>query len=289
MIKKLSVCFAFLFSIPTILIAQKSSTSNDYYNFRNFGSSKPTIELSYGLSDINLEGINFNLADAGLFELKLGFTSQGVTSYGTNILKYKNRFLFLSNASSSNYTKSINPGVANNMWRFGLGNKEGYGVKLGSVSISTYNSNSFAWTEFEYTQPPMPANLENDQPDYSALNDFNDAFRFGSTTEGGINIQLSKGFSIQPKYEIADIFPRHLFGKQFMSSVIEYSGLFLVDTFTREIMRNAPVAGTFVNFILKNAYEYGFYQLRKTEMNWPFTSAAPLRYNTFKLGMTFTF
>lgn len=74
-----------------------------------------------------------------------------------------------------------------------------------------------------------------------------------------------------------------------MSSMIEVGGLFLIDSFTKNVLRNAPVAGTFVNFILKNAYEYGFYQLRKDKMNWPFTSSAPLRYNTFKLGMTFTF
>ncbi len=287
MIKTLSLCLSFLIFIPTILTAQSSSYSNKYYQYRNM-SSKPTIEFSYGLSDIKLDGINFSLANAGLFELKLGFTSQGVTSYGKNILNYKNRFIFLSNASSDNYTQSVNPGVQNNMWRFGLGNKQGYGIKLGSVSISEYNSNSFAWSKFDYTQPATVSGGES-QYDYSALNDFDNAFRFGSATEGGLNIQLSQGVTIQPKYEIADIFPRSLFGKQLMSSTIEYSGLFLLNAFTKQIMRNTPDAGTFVNFILKNAYEYGFYQLRKNEMNWPFTSAAPLRYNTFKLGMTFTF
>jgi hypothetical protein len=156
-------------------------------------------------------------------------------------------------------------------------------VKLGSVSIMPYSSNSFAWSELSY---PVS---EQSVTDNSALADFNDAFRFGSITEAGINLQLARGFSIQPKYEISDIYPRHLFGKQAMSSVIEVGGSYILDGFLKNIMKNAPVAGTFVSFILKNAYEYGFYQLRKNQMYWPFTSVAPLRYNTFKLGMTFTF
>jgi hypothetical protein len=121
------------------------------------------------------------------------------------------------------------------------------------------------------------------------LNNFNEALRFGSSTEGGINLQIAPCFSIQPKYEISDIYPRHLFGKQLASSLIEISGLVLIDGFVKSVLKNAPVAGTFVNFLLKNAYEYGFYQLRKNKMNWPFKSEAPLRYSNFKLGMTFTF
>lgn len=266
----------------TSLFAQNSTSSKDYRNFKKY-FDKPSIEVSYGLSEIRLNGNSYGLANAGMIEMKLGFTTQSQSRYGNSILNYKNRYLFLSNASSDNYSSSNNPGTFNNLWRFGLGNKEGFGVKLGSVSIMPYSSNSIAWSEISY-----PVSSES-ASENSALADFNNAFRFGTTTEAGINLQLAPGFSIQPKYEISDIFPRHLFGKQMMSSVIEISGLYLIDGFTKNIMRNTPVAGTFVNFILKNAYEYGFYQLRKNQMYWPFTSVAPLRYNTFKLGMMFTF
>ncbi|MEO8664373.1 MAG: hypothetical protein ABI462_02660 [Ignavibacteria bacterium] len=283
MVKKIFTISAILFFISSSLFAQ-SSSKKDRYNYRMF-SSKPSIELSYGLSDIKINSNSYGLANAGLAELKLGFTNQYSSSYGKNILNYHNKFLFLSYASSDSYAKSNISGLENNLWRFGFGNKEGYGVKLGSVSIMPYNSNSFAWSEFDYSKgiATDPAT------DYSTLDNFDNTFRFGSTTEAGINLQLAPGFSIQPKYEIADIYPRHLFGKQFMSTIIEWGGLYLIDGFTKQILKNTPVAGAFVNFILKNAYEYGFYQLRKNEMNWPFTSTAPLRYSTFKLGMAFTF
>ncbi|MBK8550153.1 MAG: hypothetical protein IPL53_03490 [Ignavibacteria bacterium] len=277
----------FTFSAILVLISSSSfaqrSTSNRDFGLLKKYSNKPSIEVSYGLSNITLNGNDYGLADAGMLEMKLGFTRENQSRYGSDILNYKNRFLFLSNASSDNYSKSNNPGTENDLWRFGFGNKEGYGIKLGSVSIMPYSSNSLAWSELSY-----PVSDES-VSDNSALADFNNAFRFGTTTEAGINLQLAPGFSIQPKYEISDIFPRHLFGKQLMSSVIEISGLFAIDGFTNSIMKNAPVAGTIVSFVLKNAYEYGFYQLRKNQMNWPFTSVAPLRYSTFKLGMTFTF
>jgi len=282
MIKKIFLSLLFFSFISSSLFAQRSNTPRDYSKFKFF--DKPTIELSYGLANIKLNGYGSKISDAGLLELKLGFSNQRESFFGKKILRYDNRFLFLSNASNDLTGKSKSTAVNSSMWRFGFGNKEGYGLKLGSVSLMPYSSNSFAWTNFEYDK-----NSFQSEADKLMLDEFDGTFRFGSTTEGGINLQLFPGFSIQPKYEISDIYPRHLFGKQFMSSIIEVGGLYLIDSFTKNVLRNAPVAGTLVNFVLKNAYEYGFYQLRKDKMNWPFTSAAPLRYNTFKLGMTFTF
>ena len=281
MSKKIFTVLAILFFILPSIFAQNSKTTAEKYFKKYF--SKPSIEVSYGLSDIQLNGNDYNLANAGMIEMKLGFTRQSTSKYSKDVFNYRNSYLFLSNASSDNYSNSNNPGISNDLWRFGLGSKEAYGLKLGSVSLMPYTSNSFAWSELTY-----PTDQESEAGN-SALADFNNAFRFGTTTEAGINLQITPGLSIQPKYEIADIYPRSLFGKQMMSSVIEAGGILLLDGFVKSIMKHTPVAGSIVNFVLKNAYEYGFYQLRKNQMNWPFTSVAPLRYNTFKLGMAFTF
>lgn len=263
---------------------EKKKKWHQEYNL--FSNSKPSIEISYGFSEVKLNTFDQDLSDAGMLELKLGFTKQSQSKYGKNIFDFSNGFTFLSNASYEFASSGDNSGtVDNSMWRFGFGNKDGYGIRLGSQSaLVPYVSNSFAWTEFKYKNDSL---VMSHSP--STLDDFNETFRFGSLTEGGINIQLFKGVSIEPKYEIANVYPRHLFGKQFMSSMIEYSGLFLIEGFTKYIMKNSPVAGVFVDFILKSAYEFGFYQLRKDQMNWPFTSTAPLRYNTFKIGMNFVF
>jgi len=246
--------------------------------------SKPTIDFSYGLNETKLSGFNTGIAQTGSLELKLGFTYLNNSKYGKNILKYRDGFIFLSNSSNSLYNNSDVNKINSSMWRFGFGSKSAYGIKLGSVSIIPYNSNSFVWSEFKYDTLNV-----NSSVDYSALNEFSNSFRYGSVSEAGINFQITPGFSIQPKFEISDIYPRHLFWKQSVSTMIEFSGLFLIESFSKRIMKSSPVAGTFVNFILTNAYEYGFYQLRKENVRWPYSGGVPLYVSTFKLGMTFTF
>ena len=270
--------------ISSHLSAQNYTDHKDHYkSFTLF--DKPSIELTYGTSDIYLNNTSNNLANAGMIELKLGFTTKRKSYFGKNITGYENRYVFLGNASDKNNPKATGSGEINNdLWRFGFGTKDAYGLKFGSMEIMPYSSNSFAWSKFTYDNGTILTESDKDKYD-----NFNDAFRFGSSTEGGINLQLTPGFSIQPQFESSIIFPRHLFGKQLMSSVIEMSGYYLIDNFTRKIMKNTPVAGTFVNFILKNAYDFGYYQLRKDKMNWPFNSAAPMRYYTYKIGLAFTF
>lgn len=275
--------------LPLILILSLSDIysqityNSDYYKKFSF-SGKPTIDISYGVSEITLSGFSPEIANTGMIELRLGYSFLRKTGYGKNILKYENGYLLLSNSTNELTSQPESDEINSSMWRFGFGNREGYGIKMGQVSIEMFNSNSFVWSQFNYdslsSQP---------QYDYSALNDFNDAFRFGSATEGGFNIQFTPAFSIQPKFEISDIYPRHLFFYQFVSTLTEFSGLVLLDEFTKQILKNSPVAGVIVNFILKNAYEYGFYELRKNNVSWPISGAAPLRYATFKLGATLTF
>ncbi|MBS1517460.1 MAG: hypothetical protein JSS91_05175 [Bacteroidetes bacterium] len=258
--------------------------------FWKWHHSNPSIEISYGVSDIKFSGTDYKFANTGLIELNLGYTYRKKSGFGKNILKYYNSFLFLSFNSTDNSAKKNSNGLNSNLWKFGLGNKSGYGISLGrSASILPYSSTTFNWSNFKYDKADLVTFTGNPDEYYNTLDNIAGVFRFGSSFEGGINLHLTKGFSIQPKYEIADIFPRHLFGKQIMSSAIEYTGYNLLEFFTKRIIRNSPAAGTIVNFILLNAYEYGFYQLRKDKMNWPFTSTAPLRYETFKLGMTFVF
>lgn len=282
MIKKILIVLS-LFVTQCLSAQSNTDYTNSYKRFRLF--EKPSIELTYGNSDIRLSGADGSFSNAGMIELKLGFTTKNKSYYGKNITGFENRYFFIGNASNKISYKSTESGkIKNDLWRFGLGNKDAYGLKIGSIEIMPYSSNSFSWSKFSYEKSAGISGT-----DLNSFDKFNDAFRFGTSTEGGINLQLTPGFSIQPQFESSVIFPRHLFGKQLMSSIIEMSGYYLIDNFTKKIMRNAPAAGTFVNFLLKNAYEFGYYQLRKDKMNWPFNSEAPMRYYTYKIGMAFTF
>lgn len=262
---------------------ERAEKSGKYKKFR-FSIEKPTIELSYGLSDINLYGSSTNFIKPGMVELKLGFAKEYQSGYSKKVIDYDNNYLFVSNSTADISSQRNTTGTASNTWKWGFGKKEGMGLKFGSFSIMPYNANTFAWSRFSFDK-----NSVANPSDYDKFDNFNDAVRFGTSTEAGINFNITKGLSIQPKYEVADIYPRHLFGQQVLSSMIELGGAELLDNFVTKIMNNTPVAGAIVNFVLKNAYEYGIYELRKEHMNWPFTGEAPLRYSTFKMGMTFTF
>jgi hypothetical protein len=61
------------------------------------------------------------------------------------------------------------------------------------------------------------------------------------------------------------------------------------DYFIKEIFYASPSAGPIVYFLLKNALSYGIYELRQEKMNWPFSSAPPLSFDSFRFGLMFTF
>lgn len=269
--------------------AQSYSVKEDLA-FWQWYKSKPSVEVTYGNSNISFGNYGYDFAPSGLIEMNLGYTSKKKSDYGKNIVRYKNRFLFLGYSSTDNSTRQTSTGINSNLWKFGFGNKSGYGVSLSkTASILPYSSSTFNWSNFNYNKPNDFSSNISEQEYYAAIDNMAGVFRFGSSFEAGINLNVIKGFSVQPKYEIADIFPRHLVGYQMMSSIIEYAGFNMLELFTKKIIKNSPVAGTFVNFLLLNAYQYGFYQLKKDQMFWPFTSTAPMRYETFKLGMTFVF
>lgn len=261
--------------------------------YEPFGG-KPTIELTYGNSDIAMKSFgklssNRGFANAGSAELRLSYSS--LNDYEDYIVKYKNRFFFVSNNSTDLVSKKNTPfNINSNLWRFGFGTQEGYGYKIGSSAIVPYNSNSFVWSRVEWNMPTYAGNLpELTAEDQNRLDLFNNAFRFGTMAEGGVKVQLVPLFTLNAGYEKAVIFPRYLVWKQLGSMIVEAAAQGAVGMFSSEVLDSSPAAGPIVNFLLKSGVSYAIYQLRREKMNWPFNSAEPLTYDTWKVGMTFTF
>lgn len=274
-----------IFALITASLPLFSQENNSINAFRFF--EKPFIEVDNGISRLSLDGYKGNFSNAGIIEVKLGSATQFKSRYGKDVLKYFNSFVFLNKASETyNYNSTKSPGSqAYNMWRFGTGKKEGYGVKIGSISVVPYTSNSLAWTYLDLNNFPDL----NSPVDNGMLVKFNKDIRFGTQSEGGIIFNILPMLSVEAKYERSAIFPRTLFWKYSGSAIIEEGGMQLVDHFVSRILKNQPLAGVIVNFVLKNAYSYGMYELRKSKMNWPFDTEAPLMHESFKFGLGFTF
>lgn len=247
--------------------------------------TKPTISLQYGLSQSQRDDLNASIVDPALFDVKLGYIKDRKAWGKDNIIKHNFRYLFLSNISNN---ISGNDGSTDNLgtetWKFGFGRSSGYGYKLSeSAAIIPYYTYTLNWSRIDFQNE---VTNENDQ---RIIDYYDESFRFGTSSEGGLRIQFIDNIALEAGYERAIVFQRHLFWKWAGSAVIEGAAQGLLDTFINEVFRSSPAAGPIVNFVLKNALAYGIYELRQEKMNWPFSSESPLAFDQFKVGVTFIF
>ena len=297
-----------LFTSINLFAQEKDSTEsrwdhNKWYDWNNYEwlgwvfHGKPFIEVNYGLGITRHDKLTSQFADIGLAEIKLGYATQE-SYYEDNIIEFHDKFAFGSRLSSDLKSVSTTAGVMNSdMWRFGFANRSGYGYRINKISILPYHGSGFAWSRLDMrdypakfyliTKPPMM--IDDAVRDTDILNRFHDAIRFGTLSEAGVRFEFDSFASLDLGYETAVIFPRYLFWKHAGSLLIEQGAMGLLNHFIDEIGDSSPLSLPIVNFFLKNGLSYAFYSLKKGNMNWPFATEAPLTYETFKIGLTFTF
>ena len=285
---------SFLTFISTLnLQAQDSTKTDDDWawewdyvgDWTDFWEKMPTISLDYGISNLSREDVEASFATNNLIELKLGYTTRKNSRYADYIEKMSYSYLFLNYNSSSLTGGDDNPSeIQTNNWQFGFGWSNGYGYKIGTKSaITPYYTSTFSFTEIDYENDSLSTN------DEDIMNRYNGTFRFGSSSEFGVRGQITDLLLIDAGYETAAVFEGWLFWKWAGSAVIEAAANGVLDVFIKEIFKSSPAAGPIVFLVLKGAMGYGLYELRKSEMNWPFPSAPPIAMDNFKFGMTFTF
>lgn len=299
---KLLLVLALLSSFSLNANAQQDSTVNNEWTwedddwgqlddfkfdiefFGNHFHHSPTISLNYSFVNLNIKNFSNNFNDAGMLELKLGHTTERASGFSEDLVKYKYHFLYISKLSTSLNSAEINFAKLDwQMWRFGTGWSNGFGYKIGNVSLIPYYSYSLDWSRFEMLSSPASP-LEK-----AKLDLFNKSIRFGTGSEGGVRIKILDYLTLEAGYERSIIFQRHLFWKWSGSAILEAIGQWAVDEFVDEVIESSPMAAPVVNFLLKNGLSYAVYELRQTKMNWPFSNETPLAHNQFKFGVTITF
>ena len=246
---------------------------------------RPTIELNYGIGKLKHKNFGADYSDVGLAEIKLGFSSLDEYYYDY-IYEYSEHFFFASNISTDLKQKNNDSLLLDSdLWRFGLGWRDGYGYNTGPVAFIPYTQFSLTWSKLKMQEYPDSTFAA----DITVLDKYNDSFRFGTSAEAGLMLEFDSFVGINASYETNVIFPRHLFWKHAGSVALEAIGLSTIDYFVDEIIDSSPAAGPILNFLLKSGFMYGFYHLQKDKMNWPFDTEAPLTYETFKFGASFIF
>lgn len=254
-----------------------------------FKQSKPAISLQYGLANIDRNDLQKQFVDPNLIEIKLGYIKDK-PAWGTDyIIDHHYRYLYLSNESNKLSGKNpVGTEIESDMWRFGFGRSSGYGYKLGeSAAIIPYNTYTLNWSRIDFKYPNILTFAPD--PEVDVLNLYDESFRFGTSSEGGVRVKVIDNLMLDAGYERSIVFQRHLFWKWAGSAIIEAASQGFLSGFINKIFESSPAAGPIVNFVLKNALAYEIYELRQDKMNWPFKSEAPIAYDQFKFGLTFVF
>ncbi|MBU1117240.1 MAG: hypothetical protein KKE09_19125 [Bacteroidetes bacterium] len=306
------VPFILLILISGLIVAQDSTNTYDDYLDDNvfdfFYKSQPMFEINYGygiptnktlenkwawLGQIEVPGGNNvmgQFANIGNLDIKFGRSEQ--KNYAGKLVDLNERFIFASYLSSSiqSFT-STNHKILTDVYRFGFGSRDGIGFGGSTISVVPYISRDFVWTYLNDYDTQIP--LEGGDLDKSdILDNYLGSFRFGDKSSYGIKVELASMIQLNANYETSVVYRRHLFWYWSGSMILSQVGYNLLSRFTDDIVDRSPVIGTIFNFALKAGYQYGYYLLRKEDMNWPFNTSgneAPLTFETFNFGVSFIF
>ena len=292
----ITISLLIIFAFSSFNIAQKRNKRHrsDWDDFHDFAwmkfdsHSSPIIELNYGSPKIKHEDFKGNFAKTSSLEFKIGYSST-YEFYEDYLIEREDNFLFANKISSS--IGSETPGLNefdNEIWQFGIGRLEGTGYNLYDISFIPYTQGSLVWSRLKKLDQPQ-APFVSDSSDITLLDQYHEAIRFGTENEAGIKFNVASLVDVHAGFEFGTVYPKYLVWKQLGSFAIEVAGLALLDDFIEEITDSSPAAGPVMNAILKGAFSYAFYTLKKDRMNWPFPSESPLTYETFKFGITLTF
>ncbi len=266
----------------------------DDYDFDDWSTDRhPFMEVNYGFSDVKHKKFSGDFLQLGFGELKLGYSSHD-TYFENYLLEFDDNYFVVSNFSKELASEEDALKNEVGIWRFGIGNRDGYGYRFGDMfAILPYHENSMMMTRIkasDYDSLGVLAQYDDiANENYKILERYHDGFRFGTTSAAGLKLQFAGTFSINASYEGSVVFPRYMVWLHMGSAVIEMAGHQMIDYFVDEVIDSSPAAGPVVNFLLKNAYSFAFYSLKKENMNWPFSTETPFTFETAKIGFNIRF
>jgi len=292
-----SIIIVSLFFISTIF---SQANDNDGYFDSYFNdnvmdfiyTSRPMIEVNYGIGYPGHTQFTSEFAAVGHWDLKLGKSERKI--YKSILLDLTERYIFGSYMSSAQQNYIDTDGkVLTDSYRFGFGSRDGIGYGGSFLSVTPYVSQDFVWTKLDdFSDSLKPAPNTEPSSNYDILDDYYGTFRFGDKSTYGVKLEFASLFQLNPYYETSVVYRRHLFWYWSGSFLVSQIGYNILARFTDEIVDSSPVIGPIVNFALKAGYLYGYYLLRRENMNWPFNPSgneAALTYETINIGFSMVF
>jgi len=248
--------------------------------------SRQMYDLNYGVGAPIHADVGNSFAPVGNLEFKVGRSE--IDKFSDANVELNNRYLFISFLNNAIHpAEAAGDQITTKSYRFGIGTNDGIGYTAGhDFSISPYVGQAFVWTRLTDFDAGSGEDAMNDS---TILAQYPGKFRFGDRALYGIKVEISSLIQLNAYYETAVIYPRHQFWKWTGSFVLAEVGYGLIGHLADDFVNSQPVLGPIINFVLKSAYLYSYYSLRKKDMNWPFQTDTPLRLETINLGASLVF
>jgi len=254
----------------------------DYVDWAWGGKYSPYIEADAGYGSLNHKKITGTFSKVGTLDFRFGYTE--LKNYKDFVQSLDERYLFGTYISSDNVGTTDQSEIKSEMWRFGLGNRLGFGYAIGNSSLIPYHQ-----MQLVLTQPDFTYDSTLSQEDMEVLNRLEGDLRMGITYEGGVKFYIARTFSINAAVEGAIVFPRYKFVHWLGSYALQAASLGVVSYFSEAIVNSSPFFGPIMYFVLKNGVAAAWYFAMKDQMYWPIESETPLAMETFRFGASFTF
>lgn len=241
----------------------------------------PFFQVSIGNAMIALDGIS-TIENDLTYGIDLGFTRNRQVMNSSVNYQYGNglylKYHMAPDPVPGSYTSDV--------WRFGGQSTESYGY--------SFSSGAPEGIYFDFSNAPLSwysvvNNGSVDSLSNARMARFEDALRFGEASLASITLRASDNISFNAGFEWAQAYERHMFWYWAGSQLLEGIGDKLADFFVGAIKNTSPTAVPIMHFILRNGIAFGFKALRQKQMNWPFTTAAPLNFTTYRIGTTIIF
>lgn len=253
------------------------------YSMVNTPLRQMTFETSYGFANTSLPGFGQPIASTLHLEAMFGIKRYLFSRHSQALVDYAHPHAF-----ASYYTVLTAPAetgigaktVSMNLFRIGLGIRDGIGYRLENMAITPTINSAMLLARPAFSRLPQ-------DPDSASRAERFSALHFGTLTAAGVDVQAASTFAINFSYDWMLLFPRFM-PWQFIGSHILQWGLQIgAGYFIDAVFGAGPQLLPVAHFLIKNALNFALYALRLNRMHFPFESEPPLSVQTFKIGISF--
>jgi len=220
----------------------------------------------------------------------MGLTQIGIWDYDiknhqifTDLIELKAMGLSIGAIKPDFYNKSETKDYDMNLYRFSVGYKTSYGFNiLQNTIFFPYSSTNFSVNKINIAKKNLSGSIATTTPE----DDLAKKTRYGWGYEAGFNFFINKSFSVNIGAERNFIMPRYMVWKDMGGFLIENIVTTKVEDIANFIAPFYPKTGCIMMFALPNLVRFGFTQLRKEKMCWPFDSRSPYMYDVYNISVS---